>query len=59
MISRKRWTYSPNSDLDTWNSMYFCHIPKMPKLGSTSTISFEEDLNITERKAIGDLTTKG
>ena len=47
-----------NSDLDTWNSMYFCHIPKRPKLGSTSTISFEEDLNITKRKAIGNLTTK-
>ena len=38
--------------------MYFCHIPKRPKLSSTSTISFEEDLNITKRKAIGDLTTK-
>ena len=38
--------------------MYFCHIPKRPKLGSISTISFEEDLNITKRKAIGDLTTK-
>ena len=38
--------------------MYFCHIPRRPKLCSTSTISFEEDLNITKRKAIGDLTTK-
>ena len=38
--------------------MYFCHIPKRPKLRSTSTKSFEEDLNITKRKAICDLTTK-
>ena len=34
------------------------NFPKRPKLSSTSTISFEEDLNITKRKAIGDLTTK-
>ena len=38
--------------------MYFCQIPKRPKLGSTSTISFEEDHNITKRKATDDLTTK-
>ena len=38
--------------------MYFGHIPKSPKLSSTSTIGFEDDLNITKRKPIGDLTTK-
>ena len=38
--------------------MYFCHIPKRPKLSSTYTLSFEEDLNITKRKSIGDLSTK-
>ena len=32
--------------------------PKRSKLSSTSTISFEEDLNITKRKPIGDPTTK-
>ena len=57
-IQKERDLFHKNSALDTWNSMYFCHIPKRPKLSSTSTISFEEDLNITKRKSIGDLTTK-
>ena len=57
-IQKERELLTKNSDLDNWNSMYFCHIPKRPKLSSTSTISFEEDLNITKRKAIGDRTTK-
>ena len=57
-IQKERDLFTKNSDIDTWNSMYFCHIPKRPKLSSTSTKSFEEDLNITKRKAIGDLTTK-
>ena len=57
-IQKERDLFTKNSDLDTWNSMYFYHIPKRPKLSSTSTKSFEEDLNITKRKAIGDLTTK-
>ena len=57
-IQKERDLFAKNSDLDTWNSMYFCHIPKRPKLSSTSTKSFEEDLNITKIKSIGDLTTK-
>ena len=57
-IQKERDLFHKNSDLDTWNSMYFCHIPKRPKLSSTSTIRFEEDLNIIKRKYIGDLTTK-
>ena len=57
-IQKERDLFTKNSELDTWNSMYFFHIPKRHKLSSTSTISFEEDLNITKRKPIGDLTTK-
>ena len=57
-IQKERDLFNKNSHLDTWNSMYFCHIQKRPELSSTSTISFEEDLNITKRKPIGDLTTK-
>ena len=57
-IQKERDLFTKNSDLNTLNSMYFCHNPKRPKLSSTSTISFEEDLNITKRKPIGDLTTK-
>ena len=57
-IQKERDLFTKNSNLDTWNLMYFCHIPKRPKLSSTSTISFEEDLKITKRKDIGDLTTK-
>ena len=57
-IQKERDLFTKNSDLDTCNSMYFCHIPKVPELSSTSTISFEEDLNITKIKTIGDLTTK-
>ena len=57
-IQKERDLFPQNSDLDTWNSMYFCHIPKRPKLSSTSTKSFEEDLNFTKRKPIVDLATK-
>ena len=57
-IQKERDLFNKNSDLYTWNSMYFSHIPKKHKLSSTSTKSFEEDLKITKRKAIGDLTTK-
>ena len=57
-IHKKRDLFTKNSDLDTWNSIHFCHIPKRSKLRPTSTISFEEDLNITQRKPIGELITK-
>ena len=55
-IQKERKLFTKNSDLYTLISMYISHIPKRPKLGSTSTISIEEDLKITKRKAIGHLT---
>ena len=57
-IQKERDLFNKNSNLETWNSIYFSHIPMKPKLRSTSTKSFEEGLNITKRKPIGDLTTK-
>ena len=57
-IQKERDLFNKNSDLDTWNSMYFSHIPKKPKLSSTSTKSVEEDLNITKRNPLCYLRTK-
>ena len=31
-IQKERNLFTKNSEIDTWNSMYFSHIPKMPKL---------------------------
>ena len=57
MKSRKRGTYSPKTRklilgiLCTFLIFRRC-------LSSTSIKSFEENINITKRKPIGDLTTK-
>ncbi|KAI6658404.1 hypothetical protein LOD99_15206 [Oopsacas minuta] len=41
--------------------MCFCPLPKKPRLSASSslTINFEEDFNLSKKKSLADLTTKG
>ncbi|KAI6647700.1 hypothetical protein LOD99_8541 [Oopsacas minuta] len=60
-IQTERAPFHKYSDLDTWNSMCFCPLPKKPRLSAFSslTINFEEDFNLSKKKSLTDLTTKG
>ncbi|KAI6648319.1 hypothetical protein LOD99_12128 [Oopsacas minuta] len=61
MIFKKRASFHKYSGLDTWNSICFCPLPKEPRLSASSslTINFEEDFNLSKKKSLADLTTKG
>ena len=59
-LQNERRSFQKRSDLDTWNIISFCPLPKRPRLSAiTTTVSFEESLTHSKRKVIGDLTIKG
>ena len=51
-FQKERDLFTKNSDLDTWNSMYFCHIPKRPKLSSTSTKALKKTSTLQKEKLL-------
>ena len=58
-ILKERDSFLKRSDLETWNVMSCCPLPKRPKFSiTTSAISFEEDLSHPKRKHLCDLTVK-
>ena len=52
-------SFQKQYDIDTWNSILVCPLPKWPRIhADTPILSFDEDCSQPKRKVPSDLTNK-